>query len=81
MKGGLRDLSVSRASFQPSVPDDDAHVMYVWLDALTNYITATGWPKDGAFGDAERNRRYWPLIFLWLARISCAFMPSTGLHS
>jgi len=62
VKGGLRDLSVSRASFSwgVPVPDDDAHVMYVWLDALTNYITATGWPEDGAFGDAERNKRFWP---------------------
>ena len=62
VKGGLRDLSVSRASFSwgVPVPDDDAHVMYVWLDALTTYITATGWPEDGAFGDAERNQRFWP---------------------
>ena len=62
VKGGLRDLSVSRASFSwgVPVPDDNAHVMYVWLDALTNYITATGWPEDGAFGNAERNKRFWP---------------------
>ena len=62
VKGGLRDLSVSRASFSwgVPVPDDDAHVMYVWLDALTNYVTATGWPTDGAYGDAERNSRFWP---------------------
>ena len=62
VKGGLRDLSVSRASFSWGVPipGDDAHVMYVWLDALTNYITATGWPTDGEFGDAERNERFWP---------------------
>ena len=62
VKGGLRDLSVSRASFSwgVPVPDDNAHVMYVWLDALTNYVTATGWPPDGEFGDAERNSRFWP---------------------
>ena len=62
VKGGLRDLSVSRASFSwgVPVPDDNAHVMYVWLDALTNYVTATGWPTDGEFGDAERNSRFWP---------------------
>ena len=62
VKGGLRDLSVSRASFSwgVPVPDDDAHVMYVWLDALTNYLTATGWPVDGEFGDAARNARFWP---------------------
>jgi len=57
VKGGLRDLSVSRASFKwgVPVPDDDDHVMYVWLDALTNYITATGWPNDEA-GYAQK----WP---------------------
>ena len=62
VKGGLRDLSVSRASFSwgVPVPDDDAHVMYVWLDALTNYLTATGWPTDGDFGDVERNSKFWP---------------------
>jgi methionyl-tRNA synthetase len=42
------------------VPDDDAHVMYVWLDALTNYITATGWPTDGEHGDAETYQTRWP---------------------
>ena len=62
VSGGLRDLSVSRASFSwgVPVPDDDAHVMYVWLDALTNYLTATGWPVDGDFGDKDRNERFWP---------------------
>ena len=61
VSGGLRDLSVSRASFSwgVPVPDDDAHVMYVWLDALTNYLTATGWPVDGDFGDKDRNERFW----------------------
>ncbi|MEC8643692.1 MAG: methionine--tRNA ligase, partial [Pseudomonadota bacterium] len=62
VRGGLRDLSVSRASFAwgVPVPHDDAHVMYVWLDALTNYLTATGWPTDGEFGDAGRNAKFWP---------------------
>ena len=62
VRGGLRDLSVSRASFSwgVPVPDDDAHVMYVWLDALTNYITATGWPTDGEHGDAETYQTRWP---------------------
>ena len=62
VSGGLRDLSVSRASFSwgVPVPVDDAHVMYVWLDALTNYLTATGWPVDGDFGDKDRNERFWP---------------------
>jgi len=62
VKGGLRNLSVSRASFSwgVPVPNDDAHVMYVWLDALTNYITATGWPTDGTYGDPDRHTKFWP---------------------
>ncbi|GIL00618.1 MAG: methionine--tRNA ligase [Alphaproteobacteria bacterium] len=53
---GLRDLSVSRTTFDWGipVPGDERHVMYVWVDALTNYVTATGWPDEG-----PRNR-YWP---------------------
>ncbi|HET7694781.1 MAG TPA: methionine--tRNA ligase [Vicinamibacterales bacterium] len=54
---GLRDLSVSRTSFRWGipVPDDPKHVMYVWFDALTNYLTAAGFPDDAA-----RQQRYWP---------------------
>ncbi len=50
VKSGLRDLSVSRTSFKWGipVPGDEAHVMYVWLDALTNYITAAGFPDEAA---------------------------------
>ena len=58
VKGGLLDLSVSRTSFKwgVGVPDDPEHVMYVWLDALTNYLTAVGYP------DTESNiyKTYWP---------------------
>ncbi|HEY9567580.1 MAG TPA: methionine--tRNA ligase [Thalassobaculum sp.] len=57
VRGGLRDLSVSRTSFKWGipVPDDDAHIMYVWLDALTNYITAAGYPDvDGDYA------KWWP---------------------
>lgn len=48
VSGGLKDLSISRTSFDwgVPVPDDDKHVMYVWLDALTNYISALGGPAD-----------------------------------
>ena len=48
VKSGLADLSISRTSFRwgVPVPGDDAHVMYVWLDALTNYITALGYPDE-----------------------------------
>jgi len=62
VKGGLRDLSVSRASFKWGipVPGDPDHVMYVWLDALTNYITASGWPTDGAAGDPDKYAKLWP---------------------
>jgi methionyl-tRNA synthetase len=57
VSSGLRDLSVSRTSFQWGipVPDDPTHVMYVWFDALTNYLTAVGFPDDDA-----RFNRYWP---------------------
>ena len=45
VEGGLNDLSISRTTFNwgVPVPNDQEHVMYVWLDALTNYITATNW--------------------------------------
>lgn len=48
VKGGLRDLSISRTTFDwgVPVPGDEAHVMYVWIDALTNYLTALGWPNS-----------------------------------
>ena len=57
VKSGLGDLSISRTSFTwgVKVPGDEAHVMYVWLDALTNYITAAGYP-----GDAAEFDRHWP---------------------
>jgi len=50
VKSGLSDLSISRTSFRwgVPVPGDDAHVMYVWMDALTNYITALGYPDEKA---------------------------------
>ncbi len=50
VRGGLRDLSISRTSFRWGipVPGDPDHVMYVWLDALANYITAAGFPDDSA---------------------------------
>ena len=62
VKGGLRDLSVSRASFKWGipVPGDPDHVMYVWLDALTNYITASGWPTDSELGDPAKYAKLWP---------------------
>ena len=55
---GLRDLSVSRTSFNWGipVPGDDAHIMYVWLDALTNYITGVGYPDV----ESAPFKTYWP---------------------
>ena len=57
VRGGLRDLSISRTSFTWGIPVPDApgHVMYVWLDALNNYVTACGFPDDTA-----PRWRYWP---------------------
>ena len=48
VRGGLKDLSISRTSFSwgVPVPDDPAHVVYVWIDALTNYLSALGYPDD-----------------------------------
>jgi methionyl-tRNA synthetase len=58
VRGGLQDLSVSRTSFSwgVPVPDDPGHVMYVWIDALTNYLTAVGYPdtKNDSFS------KFWP---------------------
>ncbi|MGA8653416.1 MAG: methionine--tRNA ligase, partial [Xanthobacteraceae bacterium] len=58
VRGGLQDLSISRTTFDwgVRVPGSDGHIMYVWVDALTNYITAVGYPDT----DSEKFRRYWP---------------------
>ena len=58
VRGGLRDLSVSRTTFKwgVPVPDDPDHIMYVWLDALTNYITAAGYPDT----KSDTFQSYWP---------------------
>lgn len=63
VKSGLQDFSISRLKEKMSwgvpVPDDDEHVMYVWFDALVNYISTLGWPDEtGEFGT------YWPGIQL-----------------
>lgn len=57
VKGGLRDLSISRTTFDwgVKVPGDEEHVMYVWVDALTNYITGVGFPDE-----SDEKWRYWP---------------------
>jgi methionyl-tRNA synthetase len=60
IESGLQDLSVSRTSFQWGipVPDDPKHVMYVWFDALTNYLTVLGFGT----GDERRVQTYWPHV-------------------
>jgi len=58
VRGGLQDLSISRTTFDwgVPVPGDPRHVMYVWVDALTNYITGVGYPDT----ESDTFRRYWP---------------------
>jgi methionyl-tRNA synthetase len=58
VRGGLQDLSISRTTFDwgVRVPGNDKHIMYVWVDALTNYITGVGFPDT----ESETFKRYWP---------------------
>src|ERR1700739_1693179 len=58
VRGGLQDLSISRTTFDwgIKVPGNPKHIMYVWVDALTNYITAVGYPDT----DSEMFKKYWP---------------------
>ena len=60
VSGGLKDLSISRTTFKwgIDVPNDDKHIMYVWLDALTNYISALGFPDQ----ENEKYKDFWPGI-------------------
>lgn len=59
IKPGIQDLCVSRTSFKWGIPVDfdDKHVIYVWIDALSNYITALGYDPDGS---SETYKKYWP---------------------
>lgn len=58
VEGGLKDLSISRTSFRWGipVPGDEKHIMYVWLDALVNYLTAAGYPDT----ESDSYRKWWP---------------------
>lgn len=60
IKGGLRDLSISRTKFSwgVAVPEDPEHVMYVWVEALVNYITALGYPNV----EGEEFQAFWPEV-------------------
>ena len=77
VESGLRDLSVSRTSFDwgIKVPGSDGHVMYVWVDALTNYLTGLGFPDEG--GDFAR---FWPadlhLIGKDIVRFHAVYWPA-----
>jgi methionyl-tRNA synthetase len=63
VKQGLKDLSVSRTTFDwgIKVPNDEGHVVYVWLDALFNYVSALGWPpEDARAKEGGLYEKYWP---------------------
>jgi len=80
IRGGLKDLSVSRTSFDWGipVPGDEKHVIYVWLDALANYMTAVGYGDD-AKGDFKDNK-WWPadlhLVGKEITRFHCVYWPA-----
>ena len=81
VRSGLKDLSVSRTSFSWGipVPGDEKHVIYVWLDALANYITALGYGSDNPI-DQERFKKFWPadmhLIGKEISRFHCVYWPA-----
>ncbi|HEY1677262.1 MAG TPA: methionine--tRNA ligase [Candidatus Sulfotelmatobacter sp.] len=81
VKSGLRDLSISRSTFSWGipVPDDPRHVIYVWLDALANYITAIGYGSSHA-GAQAAFEKYWPadlqMIGKEIVRFHCVYWPA-----
>jgi methionyl-tRNA synthetase len=78
VRSGLRNLSISRSTFSWGipVPDDPKHVIYVWLDALSNYITALGYGSD----DARLYEKFWPadvqMIGKEIVRFHCVYWPA-----
>src|SRR5882762_1982902 len=78
VRGGLRDLSISRSTFSWGipVPDDPKHVIYVWLDALANYITALGYGSN----DTSKFDKFWPadvhMIGKEIVRFHCVYWPA-----
>src|ERR1700722_3219164 len=78
VRGGLRDLSISRSTFSWGipVPDDPKHVIYVWLGALANYITALGYGSN----DTTKFDKYWPadvhMIGKEIVRFHCVYWPA-----
>jgi methionyl-tRNA synthetase len=87
IKGGLKDLSISRSSFTWGIPVPEPaasaaaqkHVIYVWLDALANYMTAIGYGSDDPAEQAEFNK-YWPadlhLVGKEIIRFHCVYWPA-----
>lgn len=85
VEGGLRDLSISRTTFSWGIPidSDKEHVIYVWFDALTNYITAVGYPNN-----TEMLNEYWPADYHFVGKDILrfhavywpAFLMSAGLE-
>src|SRR5437667_594854 len=81
VRSGLRDLSISRSTFSWGipVPDDPKHVIYVWLDALANYITAIGFGSSHQ-GAQEAFEKYWPadvqMIGKEIVRFHCVYWPA-----
>jgi methionyl-tRNA synthetase len=81
VRSGLRDLSISRSTFSWGipVPDDPKHVIYVWLDALANYITAIGYGSTDPGAQAAFNK-YWPadvhMIGKEIVRFHCVYWPA-----
>jgi methionyl-tRNA synthetase len=81
VRSGLRDLSVSRSTFSWGipVPDDPKQVIYVWFDALANYITAIGYGSSHA-GAQEAFRKFWPadvhMVGKEIVRFHCVYWPS-----
>jgi methionyl-tRNA synthetase len=81
VRSGLKDLSVSRTTFSWGipVPGDEKHVIYVWLDALANYITALGYGSDDP-SDQARFAKFWPadmhLIGKEISRFHCVYWPA-----
>ena len=81
VRSGLKDLSVSRTSFSWGipVPGDEKHVIYVWMDALANYITALGYGSDDP-EDQKLFERFWPadvhLIGKEISRFHCVYWPA-----
>ena len=79
--GALKDLSISRTSFHwgVPVPGDEAHVIYVWLDALANYMTAIGYGSDTP-ADIAKFARFWPadlhLVGKEIIRFHCIYWPA-----